>query len=157
MYRLMLFASGLSLVLACSSAAAAESLEAIVSQQRQLAAQLGEEGSRLSPRERALVREAQSEVFALAEGRHSLSDLNSEQQARLANALELIRATVHGEQVAEAERQVCWRERKVGSQMMVTQCGSQREVAEAREGARGFMQRPRVCVASETASCGALP
>jgi hypothetical protein len=157
MYRLMMATFGLALTLFLSSTYASQSLQTIVAQQRQLAAKVSEGSLGLAARERAAVEKAQAEVFALAEGKGSLSDFTIAEKTRFENALEKINATVNGELLADEEQEVCWRQRKVGSQMMVTRCGTKREVAEAREGARGFMQRARTCVASETASCGAAP
>lgn len=157
MCRLVTVGIALVLMLFASATLATESLQAIVTQQRQLASEIGDGSLTLKPRERATIEKAQAEVFSLTQGKASISDLNVAEKTRLENALEQINAAVKGSRVAEEEQEVCWRERKVGSQIMVTRCGKKREIEEAREGARGFMQRPRTCVASETASCGAAP
>ena len=43
------------------------------------------------------------------------------------------------------EQDVCWRERMSGTSRMVTRCGTEKERDQAREGARDFLQRPKIC------------
>lgn len=129
-------------------------LAAIVEQQRIVAAELDAGKLVMTPRDRNTVQLAQREVFAIAEGKTSLAELNIAEKTRLENALERINAVVKGGRRSQETKEVCWRERKTGSNMMVTRCGTQQEIDQDREGARGYLARPRTCAASPTASCG---
>lgn len=139
-----------SLVLALSLSALASdkhNLQAIISQQQQLRRDLGAGGTTgLTPRQVKVVRKAQDEVFALVEGKSSLVELDIEQKVRLENALERINAEIKGTRLSSEEKQVCWRERKSGTKLMVTRCGTQAEIDAAREGARAWMEKPKICV-----------
>lgn len=137
-----------SLLLTASfSALASGNLQAILSQQQQLRAKLDAAGTTgLTPRQVKAVRNAQAEVFALTQGKPSLDDMNIEEKVRLENALERINAEISGTRLSSEEKQVCWRERKSGSKLIVTRCGSQAEIDQAREGARAWMEKPKICV-----------
>jgi hypothetical protein len=145
-----------AIALASSAFAAegeADKLAAIVEQQRALAADLDAGKIDMTPRQANSVRKAQKEVFALTDGKASLDALSIDEKVRLENALERINAEVKGGgRVAGDEKQVCWRERISGSQMKSTRCGTEAERREAREGARDFMEKPKVCVPP---GCGA--
>lgn len=134
-------------VMVTSQAGAQEvDLPQIVAQQRQVAAQLEDGSLTVTPRERNIVKKAQAEVFALTEGKATLNDLNIAEKTRLENALERINAVVKGGRRAQETQQVCWSERATGSKVAVTRCGTKEEIEQAREGARGYLQRPRICV-----------
>lgn len=132
-----------------------EPLEKIRGQQDALASDLNAgktEG--LTPRQIGSIRKAQQEVFAVIDGRKSLDELSIDEKVRLENALERINAQAKGgTRVAREDQNVCWRERKSGSSMKVTRCGTEKERDQAREGARGFLERPRTC----GRDCGAAP
>lgn len=127
----------------------ADRLEAIVDQQRTLAADIDAKrglAADLTPRQANIVRRAQQDVFAVTEGKSSMEDLSIDQKVRLDNALERINAEVKGGgRVATGETDVCWRERKSGSSVKVTRCGTKAERDQIREGARDFIEKPRVC------------
>lgn len=130
-----------------------EPLEKIRGQQDALAADLNAgktEG--LTPRQVGAIRRAQKEVFAVTEGKGSLDELSIDEKVRLENALERINAEVKGGRLAKDAQEVCWRERISGSQMKSTRCGTEAERREAREGARDFLEKPKVCVPP---GCGA--
>lgn len=157
--KVVLAATMAALLLLSQAARANESkpvvtLQSIVEQQRGVAAQIADGSLALRPRERGVVEKAQVEVFALVEGKQVLADLDIAEKARLENALTRIDAALKGGRRAEEVTQVCWRERTIGSKLMTTRCGTREEIQAAREGARDFMQRPRTCVSSDTASCG---
>lgn len=132
----------------------AERLQEIVTQQKQVAKQLDDGSLRVTPREREIVAKAQSDVFSITDGKTSLSELNVAEKTRLESALERINAVVKGDRRAQETQEVCWRERRTGSKLMVTRCGTKEEIEQAREGARGHLERPRTCQASATSSCG---
>jgi hypothetical protein len=131
------------------------SLPQILDQQRgiRLALDAGTLGS-LTPRQVNAIRRAQSEVFALTEGKTSLDALSLDQKIQLENALERINAEMGGTRLATEAQDTCWRERKTGSSTKVTRCATQAERDSLRQDARAYMERPRVCAGGE---CGATP
>lgn len=131
-----------------------ESLSEITGQQLKLKKDIQEGRVSLSPRARRIVDEQQDIVFAVSDGKSSVSDLTADQQVRLRNALEQIDAEVAGTRLAQDDKEVCWREKRTGSKLVTTVCGTVRERREAREGARDYMQRPRICTPPD---CGATP
>ena len=143
-------------VLAWSSepaAAAEDDLQVILSQQKELKADL-EAGRKegLTTRQVNAIRKAQVEVFAVTEGKVRLDQLSMEEKVRLENALERINAEVQNTRAANDGQQVCWRERVSGTGVKKTRCGTQAEMREAREGARDLMEKPKVCAPP---GCGA--
>jgi hypothetical protein len=136
---------GLTLALAAYAGNQA-SLTDILEQQRELETQIAAgELQGLTPRQINNIRRAQKEVFASTEGKTTLDELDINQKVRLENALERINAEVKGGRVAGEEQDVCWRERKSGSKLKVTRCGTQAERDQARQGAREWMEKPKVC------------
>jgi hypothetical protein len=91
------------------------------------------------------IRKSQTEVFAVTEGKTSLDQLSMGEKVRLENALERINAEVKNTRAGRDGKQVCWRERMTGTNTKVTRCGTEAEMREAREGARDFLERPKVC------------
>jgi beta-lactam-binding protein with PASTA domain len=124
-----------------------DGLQMILKQQKELKADLDDGGiDGLSPRQNTIVRKAQIEVFAVSEGKSRLDDLSMEEKIRLENALERINAEIVNTRAASNNQNVCWRERVSGTTMKKTRCGTQAEMREAREGARDFLEKGRVCV-----------
>lgn len=129
-------------------------LVSILDQQQELRAQIDAGNlQNLTPRQVNMIRKAQKEVFAVTEGKTTLDSLSIEEKIRLDNALEQINAQVKGGRVASEEQDVCWRERTSGSNLKVTRCGTQAERDQARQGAREWMEKPKIC----SGACGALP
>lgn len=124
----------------------ATSLQMMVQQQVALRDELARSPKDLTPRQIGIMRKAQDEFFRLVEGKTSLDQLAIDDKVRLENALEKINAQLVNTNSAKANQEVCWRERTTGSKMQVTRCGTQQEIDQAREGARGFMERPKICV-----------
>jgi len=147
---LVLVSTGLPLQ---ALAQAPESLQVLVEQQTALKADL-EDGSiaGLTPRQNSAVRKAQTEFFGITKGKAKLDDLSIDEKIRMENALERINAEVKNTRAASDEQNVCWRERVSGSTRKETRCGTKAEMREAREGARDYMERPKVCVPP---GCGA--
>ncbi len=134
-----------ALMLAAPAAFADEpaSLADIVTEQRALAAKVERnEIAGLTPRQRSQIRKAQAEVFALSEGKDSLDALSLDDKMRLRNALERIRALLASD---SGQADVCERSRKSGTGRLTVRCASQDERDHAREGARSYLERPRVC------------
>lgn len=134
---------------------AEDSLQVFLEQQKKLQADLADGGIEgLTPRQNTLVRKAQAEVFAATEGRHRMDELSMEERIQLENALERINAQIVNTRAASDKQDVCWRERVSGSTMKKTRCGTQAEMREAREGARDFLEKPKICAPP---GCGAFP
>lgn len=130
-----------------AAAPADDKLPAIVQQQRALQADLDDGGIEgITPRQASVIRKAQAEVFAVTDGKQRLDELSIDEKVQLENALERINAQVVGTRAARDEQEVCWREAKSGSTVKVTRCGSQAERDQAREGARAWMEKPKVCI-----------
>lgn len=126
--------------------ASPDGLELIREQQLELKAALDAgDADGLTPREVNRIRKEQDAVFALIDGKPTLDALSIKEKVELENALERINAQVKNTRAGHDEQQVCWRERVSGSKMNVTRCGTEAEIRKAREGARDFMERPKVC------------
>ena len=130
-----------------STEAQVDGLELIREQQLELKAALDAgETEGLSVREVNRIRKEQAGVFELLEGKATLSDMSVNEKVELENALERINAYVKGGRAGRDEQNVCWRERMSGTSRMVTRCGTEKERDVAREGAREFLGKPRVCI-----------
>ncbi len=124
-----------------------DGLQRILEQQKVLQTDLEDGGIEgLTPRQNTLVRKAQAEVFAVAEGKHRMAELSMDEKIRLENALERINAQIVNTRAASDEQNVCWRERVSGTAVKKTRCGTQAEMREAREGARDFLEEAKICV-----------
>ncbi|HEY0659755.1 MAG TPA: hypothetical protein VGD21_00305 [Lysobacter sp.] len=123
-----------------------DSLQILLDQQRELQADIDDGGvDGLTARQNGAIRKAQKEVFAVTEGKHRLDELSIDEKIRLENALERINAEIVNTRAAGNDQNVCWRERVSGTGMKKTRCGTAAEMREAREGARDFLERPKVC------------
>lgn len=130
-----------------------DSLQVLVQQQQALKADIEDGGiAGLTPRQNTIVRKAQIEFFAVTEGKSELDQLSIDEKIRLENALERINAEIVNTRAGNDNQNVCWRERMSGTGLKKTRCGTKAEMREAREGARDFMEKPRVCVPP---GCGA--
>ena len=127
-------------------------LSKMVEQQVVLRDELAKSPKDLTLRQVGLIRKAQGEFFRLVDGKSTMDQLAIEDKVRVENALETINAQFVGTNRAGADQQVCWRETTVGSKMKATRCGTQQEIDDAREGARGFLLKPKICVPP---GCGA--
>jgi hypothetical protein len=99
------------------------------------------------------LRRAQRTVADIAVKKSTLDQLNPADQIKLRNALGEVYAILKGTRVAQDQRDVCWRERRIGSQIQSTRCATFEELLLAREGARAWMEKPPVC-ASQGNGCG---
>ena len=145
----------LALAIACSApltaiaqdeAPAPQKLDRILAQQQELKRDLDVgKIDGLTTRQVNAIRKAQVDVFAVTEGKTSFDQLSMDDKVRLENALERINAEVKNTRAGHDDKQVCWRERASGTTMKVTRCGIEAEKREAREGARDFLERPKVC------------
>src|SRR5687768_13227368 len=140
------FASPLAAFAQDAAPAQPQKFEAIVAQQQALKRDLDAgKTDDLTTRQVNAIRKSQAEVFAVTEGKTSLDQLSMDEKVRLENALERINAEVKNTRAGRDGKQVCWRERMTGTNTKVTRCGTEAELREAREGARDFLDRPKVC------------
>ena len=131
---------------AASAQSGATSLQVLVEQQEALRAQLSDGGiDGVTPRQASVIAKAQGEFFKIVEGKESLDELGIDDKIRVENALETINAQIVNTTAGRSNQDVCWRERTTGSKTKTTRCGTRREIDEAREGARGYLERPKVC------------
>jgi hypothetical protein len=135
-------------------AAAAESLSDIRQQQEKIRDDLANGALKLDADRRRIVEQEQRVVFDLADASETLDALNPRQRIGLRNALQKIDAALSLADGAEEDREVCWQERRTGSKLTTTVCGTVRERQQAKEGARDYLQRPRICAPP---GCGASP
>lgn len=125
-------------------AAEPERLAQIVDQQRELQQDLDSiEG--LTTRQRNAIRKMQAQVFALTDGKASLDDMTVDEKVKLENALERINAELVNTRTARDAQNKCHIEKKTGSARDVVRCGSQDERDQIRQGARAWMERPKIC------------
>ncbi|MFD0739860.1 hypothetical protein ACFQZQ_11255 [Lysobacter koreensis] len=95
---------------------------------------------------------AQDRIFELLDGVSAVEQLNRDQQAELFNALEEVKAVIADNQ---ANKQVCWREHKLGTTLRQTRCATVAERAQAREESRQWHGDTSICGQASTGiSCG---
>lgn len=152
----IMFVAALALALTHPLLSAAESrdLGAIIEEQRAITARIeaSDNSLNLTSERIETIRKAQAEVFAVSENKRLLSDLNAEDQILLKNALEKINAALQGNRTAQENRDTCWREKKMGSNITVTRCATQKEIEEVRLGAKAWKEKPGICM--EGPACG---
>lgn len=125
----------------------------IVAQQHALKAEIESGSAPYSKRQIREIRRSQDIVFSTIGDETSLAALSIDERVELQNALERINSEVaHGSVRPRATN--CRREPKLGSKFKSTLCASRAERDEIRDGARDYMQRPRVCVPP---GCGEMP
>ena len=120
-------------------------LASMLEQQSALRDDLARDPVDLTPRQVAAVRKAQAEFFRLVEGKTTLDQLSIDDKIRVENALERINAQVVGTNAAQGNQEVCWRAQRLGSRLSTTRCGTQKEIDQVRENARGYMEDPKIC------------
>jgi hypothetical protein len=99
---------------------------------------------------------AQDRVFAILEDHDSLEELTDQQRVDLYNAQNTINGVVAD---AELERQVCRREKHIGSNRVKLVCLSKREWREVYENTQRDLRAPRTCqpTSGPLGSAGADP
>ena len=85
---------------------------------------------------------AQDRVFAILEGHDSIEELTDQQSVDLYNAQNTINGIVAD---MELDRQVCRREKQIGSNRVKLVCLSAREWREVHDNTQRDMRAPRVC------------
>jgi hypothetical protein len=127
------------------SAQPGDKLAQIREQQALLATELDSGVLKVTARESALIRKDQARVRSLIEGR-TLDDLGVAERVELDNALERINALVMATRQADEARDVCRYERPTGSKLRKLECMTAAARGNHRDGARAYLDRPRVCV-----------
>jgi hypothetical protein len=122
-------------------------LKVILNQQNSINRQIEEspDGMGIDSTQLDRLRSAQRVVGGIAVKKSTLDQLSPADQIKLRNALGEVYAILKGTRVAQEQRDVCWRERKTGSQIQTTRCATFEELLLTREGARAWMEKPRVC------------
>ncbi|MBX3713638.1 MAG: hypothetical protein KF800_16890 [Lysobacter sp.] len=130
-------------------------LKVLLDQQNSITRQIEEspDGMGIDSQQLDRLRWAQRTVADIAVKKSTLDRLSPADQIRLRNALGEIYAILKGTRVAQEQRDVCWRERRIGSQIQSTRCATFEELLLAREGTRAWMEDPPVC-ASKGNGCG---
>ncbi len=130
-------------------------LKVLLNQQTSINRQIEEspDGMGIDALERDRLRRAQAVVTELTSKKNTLDQLSPGDQIRLRNALGEVYAILKGTRVAQEQRDVCWRERRIGSQIQSTRCATFEQLLLTREGARNWMEKSQVC-ASQGNGCG---
>ena len=99
---------------------------------------------------------AQDRIFALLEGHESVDELTAQQQVELYNAQNVVNGVVAD---AELDREVCRREKQIGSNRVKLVCLSKREWRQVYDDTQRDMRAPRTCQPTSGAlgSSGADP
>jgi len=125
---------------------AVDKLADIRTQQQELKGQLeAGELSHLTKRQQNAIGRAQTDVFAIIDGKQSLDELNISEKVRLENALESINANFVGSNAAGRDQLVCKRVALSGTGMKTTRCAPQAEWDQVRETSRGSLEKRWVC------------
>ena len=146
---------GCALTSALASANARIDLKVLLNQQISINRQIEEspDGMGIDNMKLDRLRSAQRIVTGIASKKSTLDQLNPADQIKLRNALGEVYAILKGTRVAQDQRDICWRERRIGSQIQSNRCATFEELLLAREGARAFLEEPPTC-ASRGNGCG---
>lgn len=142
----MHFVGVLLMVSAVAGAQPTDPVVKIREQQQVLTQELDAGVLKLKPREVALVRKDQGVVRTVLEGKNSLEELNVAERVTLDNALERINALVVATREASEDRDVCRYERVTGSKLRKLDCATAADRQNARDGARAYMEKPKICI-----------
>ena len=110
-----------------------QSVDELVAQQQQIRKDVKAEArgwDAIPQSKRSELLAKQEEMFALLAGKRTLGDLNETEQIEVVDRVEWIKALANN---AEEERQVCRRERKTGSNRVVTVCRTMADINRDRE------------------------
>lgn len=99
---------------------------------------------------KARLYKAQDEIFSLLEGRSSVDELSTDQRIALFNAQETVNSVLTD---AELDREVCKREKVLGSHRSSLVCMTVREARGIKETDKTMLMAPRVC--DPKTGCGA--
>lgn len=123
---------------------APQSVSEILTIQKDLRSKLDNptgEYSHFSEADIAKMKRAQDSVFSMLSGVDSLDQLNLDQKTSLSNSLDMIKATLLAD---EGNRLICYRERKIGTNIVTKRCETVAERnARAKEAAEGLRDMER--------------
>lgn len=128
--------------------ASGNSIEKIRKDQTEIRKQIESEHGkyhRYSPAARDRIAKAQKRVERIIDGVSTVDQLNPVQQAELSNSLEHIKAEIVQN---DDDRQVCERERRIGSQRKTIVCATVAERRAIAEEARTWKADPSNCMGS---------
>lgn len=153
--RMLAAVLGCALTSPLAMANARIDLKVLLNQQSSINRQVEEspDGMGIDSMQLDRLRAAQRIVTDIAGKKNTLDQLNPGDQFKLRNALGEVYAILKGTRVAQEQRDICWRERRIGTQIQSNRCATFEELLLAREGARAWMEDPQVC-ASQGNGCG---
>lgn len=153
--RMLAVVLGCALTSSLAMANARIDLKVLLNQQNSINRQIEEspDGMGIDSMQLDRLRAAQRIVTDIAGKKSTLDQLNPGDQVKLRNALGEVYAILKGTRVAHEQRDICWRERRIGTQIQSNRCATFEELLLAREGARAWMEDPPVC-ASRGDGCG---
>jgi len=99
---------------------------------------------------KARLYKAQDQIFSLLEGRGSVDELSPDQMLELYNAQGVVNSVLTD---AELDREICKREKVLGSHRSSMVCMTVRETRNIKETDKTMMMAPRVCN-NKTSKCG---
>lgn len=92
---------------------------------------------------------AQDELFALLKGKQSVDQLSDEERIKVYNAQQTIAGVLTD---AELDRPICKREKRLGSNRLMTVCETRRQRQENTSNAQHLIRAPKTCGPGEV--CG---
>lgn len=95
---------------------------------------------------------AQERLASMLADVQSFDQLELDRKIDVRNAQQEVRAALLE---ARDQREVCWRERAIGSMIAETRCATQAQLDVQREASRSYMEKQRTCAGGE--SCGDVP
>lgn len=140
-----LFFGAVVLLAPALALARADKVGQILEQQRYIQEQTEKstgDYARFNPEARQRIESAQTQIFDLLDGVTSVDQLPGSEQAELFNALEEVKAVLTEN---EDDRQECWREHKVGTNMKETRCATVAELRAVQQDTRGYLDRATRC------------
>ena len=105
---------------------------------------------KLDAEARARLVNAQDSLFQLLSGVQYFDELSPNRKIQVRKAQQEVRAALLD---VRGQREVCWRERPLGSRIAETICATQAQLDEIRQGGRDFAERLRTCSGDR---CGRL-
>ena len=93
--------------------------------------------------------QAQDELFALLKGKQSVDQLSEEERLKVYNAQQTVAAVLTD---AELDRPICKREKRLGSNRLMTVCETRRQRQDNASNAQNLMRAPKTCAPGEV--CG---
>ena len=92
---------------------------------------------------------AQDELFALLKGKQSVDQLSEDERLKVYNAQQTIAGVLTD---AELDRPICKREKRLGSNRLMTVCETRRQRQDNASNVQNLMRAPKTCAPGEV--CG---